>query len=166
MHLFVGLIYWIYFTVSFNCSSYTDSHSFIIAFIFWVSWCIYLMSHFWILIVLLLSHFFLLHLFIKLNFTVSFNLFESVLISWCCSISYLLLAFSLLSFFFLLHLFIKLILLPHLIIQVNHWLAYFLCFQTHCFQMCHACVTFLSHFCHGVWPYIKEKVCEQMTSHA
>ena len=110
LHLFIGLIYWLNFTVSFNFQV-TQS----------------LLAYF------LLSHFFLLHLFIKLNFTVSFNLayfllslsfnfFESVFIFWCCSI----ISSFLLGSFFLLHIFIELILLPHLIIQVKHCLAYFL----------------------------------------
>ena len=127
---------------------------------------------------LVLSNFFLLPLFIELNFTVSFNFqvtqsllgyfllfliafnfFESVFISWCCPISYFILAYFLLShlIFFFLIAFIywtyftasfnyssHLLNLFYLIVQVKHWLANFLCFQTHCFQMCHIFVHFVT----------------------
>ena len=119
---------------------------------------------------LILSHFFLLPLFIELNFTVSFNFqahrvswlisycfllhlffFESVFTSWCSPISYFLLAYFLLSFFFLLHLFIELILLPHLIVQVTHCLACFLLLIVFYYVSrltVSRCVTLVSHLCH------------------
>ena len=134
---------------------------------------------------LVLSHFFLLHLFVELNFTVSFNfqVTQSLLayfllshsFSYCMSlflfvdtvpflISYWL--FLAVSFNLLLHLFIELILLPHLIVQVTHCLACFLLLIVFYYVSrltVSRCVTLVSHFCHWVWPYIKEKVCEQMT---
>ena len=171
MHLFIGLIYWIYFTVSFLIL-------FLIAFFFWVSWCIYVMSHLLILIVLFLSTVsFLLIAFIY-NFTVSFNfqatqsllayflLFLIAFFFWVCfyflTLSHFLflnglfLAVSFNLFFFLLHLFIELILLPHLIIQVIYFIASFNyssqtllgLFPDSLFSdvshLCHIFVTFLS----------------------
>ena len=129
---------------------------------------------------LVLSHFFLLHLFIELNFTVSFNFqvtqsllsyfllfliafnfFESVFIYWCCPISYFLLAYFLLShliFFFL----IAFIYWTCFTASFNHTLLGLfliftaLCFQTHCFQMCHTVVTECDHICQMCHAFVTE----------
>ena len=64
-------------------------------------------------------------------------------------------------FFFLLHLFIELILLPHLIIQVKHWLAYFLLlivfYYVSRLTFCR-CVTLVSHFCHIFVTFLSPSV--------
>ena len=165
LHLFIGLIYWIYFTVSFNCSSYTESHSFF--FFFSLFFVPFINSYF-----LVLSHFFLLHIFIyfilifkthrDFLLSLSFNFFESVFISWCCFISYFLL-----PFFFLLHLFIELILFHY---SSQTLLGLFLMFPdslfpdvSHCCRIMWPYLSDVWRFCHRVWPYIKEKVCEELT---
>ena len=117
---------------------------------------------------LVLSHFFLLHLFIlfKLNrvsWLISYCLIL-FLIAWVCF--YILMLFHFLAFFFLLHLFIELILFNY---SSQTLLGLFLMFPDSLFpdvsHCCHGMWPYLSdmsRFCHWVWPYIKEKVCEQL----